>query len=374
MKCSRCGKEIDDNLVFCPFCGISTGKYNDVPQETKTKTVSKRKKIFKPFIIICIIVILLLSLVTKIPKTQVTSDSKETTASAIKTENKKENLQIGNIIKDNNLYIGISYIKSLNYYQTALEYYSEKIDSDNEVIYIFFDIYNSSSNTKLLSEEITAFADSKQVIKTNSNLYAGIDGYKEYSSYRLDPNTQTILLKSFEVKKGWNEIKIYYNSIYSWTVKPEDIKKEKFTGQSLYTNINYHKESTEMEKTIYNKDYCIKYCGFEVYDKKLAQKYDVKYAIFKFNIENKSDLPLNFDLSGKYMRAYKNNYLLPSAEHSTDKIGDYINFFDISTVPPEMSVNCYLAFEITSDSGEYCCVFDDGDIESHPIATVYSTN
>lgn len=48
MYCKNCGKEINDNAVVCPYCGVQVGKLNT--QENKTNTLAIVGFIFSFFI------------------------------------------------------------------------------------------------------------------------------------------------------------------------------------------------------------------------------------------------------------------------------------------------------------------------------------
>lgn len=44
--CKNCGKEIDENVKFCPECGVQTGDGTDTNQETKQKNSEQKNSDF----------------------------------------------------------------------------------------------------------------------------------------------------------------------------------------------------------------------------------------------------------------------------------------------------------------------------------------
>ncbi len=59
MFCTNCGKELHDQAVVCPFCGVPTENYNKTGLNTKTQTTISSgsiKTVIKVFMIIgCIV-------------------------------------------------------------------------------------------------------------------------------------------------------------------------------------------------------------------------------------------------------------------------------------------------------------------------------
>lgn len=44
MKCSNCGKEIDNNSLFCAYCGAKVNPNNSVNASKKTNSAEKKKQ------------------------------------------------------------------------------------------------------------------------------------------------------------------------------------------------------------------------------------------------------------------------------------------------------------------------------------------
>lgn len=44
MFCKHCGKEIDDNAVICPYCGVETDKLNERVMSDKTTNAENGEK------------------------------------------------------------------------------------------------------------------------------------------------------------------------------------------------------------------------------------------------------------------------------------------------------------------------------------------
>ncbi len=52
MFCIHCGKELNDQAVICPFCGVPTDNYNVFQKESSSSSIQTVTKIF--LIIACV--------------------------------------------------------------------------------------------------------------------------------------------------------------------------------------------------------------------------------------------------------------------------------------------------------------------------------
>ena len=280
------------------------------------------------------------------------------------------NMTVGQIAKNDDLYISLKYVKRADNLTEALGT-TEDVDSEHEVIYLFFEGYNNGSDVKGLNESsITCYVDGTQVDHVDSNFLISQDNVKEYNSYDMDANTGETLITDFEVKRDWNEIKVYYNSDCVWVLTSDDVSNEEYDGTNTI-NIDYSYTNTVDGTMIYSDKYNLTYDGNEIYDK-TNDYMGEKYIVFKYNIENTGADMLDYSMVGYNMRGYENNQLLDSATYTMDdNIGDYINIYNVSDIQSGMSAKVYVAFPIQNEESDFFMVYDAGYIMDEILASVY---
>ena len=289
-----------------------------------------------------------------------TTEMPQSKTSKVKTSSSSE-MSVGEIGEYGGVYAGLSYVKSMNYVPTAIS--DEEVTSGHELIVGFFDFYNSNSSSKTIDvNSITCYADGVQVEGADSTFVIKCDGVGEYYSESIDSNTQMLTCKNFEVPLGWSELRFFYESGCTWVVKPEDVKKEAFSFNSLY-DIDYDMPITNEGEKIYSGDYDLTFAGMEYFLYSNMFSGDQDYAVFKFRIDNTSNAAIDYSLAGYNMRAYQNNYFLGDSEFILDdKISGFRNIYNVDSIAPGMSANIYVAFEIPHKGGDFYIVYDDGYI------------
>lgn len=421
MYCANCGKQILNNVNFCPYCGAKTtissntsstdntrsnsqiNQTNRTQNQTRKipsnrnnniqrrRTIDRISDIISNIIIVIgvlLISLILISVIITI-KNHLTQPSTHNSSNTVysnnaSTENKTEaepindskqstNMTIGSFEKDGDYYIGLMAVKSLDYIQTAFNNYKEDISPDHEIIYLFFDVYNNSDYLrKFPKNSITLYADSSKASTPNTNLRIGINGYEDYSSYEVDGGAKCLIIRAFEVEKGWKALTVFSNDL-SWSVSPNDLLSEEFTYESLY-DINLNFSLTEKGSIVYSKDYELHYDDFLIYTHTVLDQ-EREYAVFKFTINNYSDNTIDYNNVGYEMRAYHNLRLLDSADYTlNDNIDGYQNIYDVKEIKPNMSAKFYIPFETNDTHGSFICSYDTGYIVNKLLGYIYAEN
>lgn len=281
-------------------------------------------------------------------------------------------MRIGDIGSIDGVLVGLSYVKKMSYLPTAL---GTKVNAEagNEVIIAFFDYYNDNRSMQSVHpDHITCYADGIQVYAVDSIYYSECDGVREVHSADLDARTQFLTCNNFEVPKGWQELRFYYDSKCVWTVLKDDVKEKNFTFSSMY-ELLFKKEETPVDDILSSNPYELIYKGCEIVSRNNPSLGNLKYAIFKYRINNTSKNILDTSLIGYNMRAYQDNYYLNYGPDYIyyDKINGYQNIFNVDSIEAGMSANVYVAFRLKG-KGNLCMVFDDGYISSSYKGTVYA--
>ena len=282
-----------------------------------------------------------------------------------------KNMRLGEVGKANGVYIGLSYVKKMSYLPTAL---GTKVEPNKgyEVIFAFFDLYNSTDYVKTLYlEGITCYADGTQVNEVESSYYSECDDIRELSYVDIDGGTQLITCRNYEVPKDWKVLKFYYDSECVWTVSKDEVSDKKFTFESMY-EIGDLNKITEKDSLIYSRDYNIEYKGCEVVSRRHPSWGNCKYVVFKFRIGNTGDTALDTSFMGYNMRGYQGNYYLSDGPDYIfhDKVDGYSNIFDVDSIESHMSANIYVAFRIRSSKGKLSMVYDDGYLSNAYKGTI----
>ena len=283
-----------------------------------------------------------------------------------------KNMTVGDIGKMGDVYVGLSYVKRASTLPTALGD-SDEIGEGNEVILGFFDFYNDSENRNSVKpEDITCYADGVQVAEVQDN-YINIvcDGIRQLYSVEMDDYTKMITVQDYEVPSGWNELKFFYESECVWTVSADDVSEDDFEFETMYP-VETTRIETEEDTVIYSGDYDVTFKGTSDYTYENSVWGDQDYVIFKFNVTNNSDAPIDYSLAGYEMAAYQDNYSLGESSYAIDEqIDGYSNIYNIDKIEPGMSANIYIAFDTFVSDGDLYMVYDDGYIYNSIKGTVF---
>lgn len=286
------------------------------------------------------------------------------------TAKDSKNMGLGEIGNDNGLYIKLSHAKKANqivaYANTT---YSPA--KGNKVVFLFFDMFNGSSDIKsIYSSRFTCYADGVQVKEVETSFLYSEDGVNEELRVDLDEETATMFVCDFEVPENWKELKIYYESACVWSVKNDEVTEKPYDGSHTFTEYN-QKSATQEGSVVYSGKYELKYDGWEYHEEGRSRN-KTNYLIVKFTVTNSGDEELKYTLTGYNMRAFRDNYYVSDASYmADDKVGDYINVFDIDSIQPGMSAKLYIAIETDDVNGLYHVVFDDGYMQNDALAHVY---
>lgn len=304
---------------------------------------------------------------TKTAKEKTDSASKDKTTKIDKAtnetaESKTSERKMGEVCIDKGVNIGLAHVKRSNSHVNSLGK-TEEIGEGNEVVYLFFDIFNDTSKTQDVSyRDFSVYADGVAVKPVDSMWDYKVDGISSNMPSKLDPGTCNIILANYEVPKEWNELKVFYGSNFSWIVTSDEVTTDSYSNESLYDEEEclYFFEPGE---TVYSSKYEIVFDGFEIYTKNSILEGDIKYAVFKVTVNNTSASVIDYKYAGYRMRCYQNNYSTKDASFTLDdKIDDHINIFDIDEIQSGMSAKIYVAFELngTSEDDYYKLMYDVG--------------
>lgn len=281
------------------------------------------------------------------------------------------NMRLGDIGKSNDLYVSLTYVKRMSGLPTALDSV-EPVDAGKEVILGFFDIYNNSGKEQFVNfTGITCYADGVKVDNVETSWKVRCDNILQFYGDNLQKHMKVVSVHDFEVPSGWNELKFFYNSECVWTISQSDVSEEAFVHNSPYEK-NESFDITEEGTVVYDSNFQLTYMGKEEYTEENSYWGNNEYIIFKFLINNTGDQALDYLLAGYEMQAYGNGYLLGDASFGLDdKIGEYINIYDIDSIEKGMSAYIYVAFNIYDEYDNYYMIYDDGYISNDVKATLY---
>ena len=287
--------------------------------------------------------------------------------SAIQVAPDQSNMKIGDICCDDDLYVGLSYAKLSDTFTNGLDL-TEDIASDKQVLFAFFDVYNSGEEMKLMDDSFfSCYVDGVNYTKVDTNFYYKEDDVSNQFGNELYQNTCKLIITNFEIPKEWNEIKLYYGSNCIWNLNSEDVLTTPFEFKSMY-NINYKQESTS-EGTVFTSDKCeLTFDGYEYYTKESSGE---KYIIYKFNVKNISSAELDYSLVGYSMECYADNYITYSPQYMDEKIGDYISVFSLDSIQAGMNAKIYIGFRIEGDHSFYRMVYNAGYVTDEYLGDIY---
>ncbi len=303
--------------------------------------------------------------------TKTTSSESSISYDNINVSSNPKDMHLKDIAESKGLYIGLNYVKSMDYLPLALDQ-KEEVDPSHEVIIPFIEVFNGASKKQTFrADKISCYIDGTQVDKVDTYLRSDIDGIHAIGgSYELEPGTMALLTRDYEVTRGWSEMKLFYDDSCIWTLSSSEVGTDKFNRESLF-NIDVSREVTQEGGVIYDDEYKVTYKGFEEYTKdNLWGSQD--YAIVKLTIENTGDKMLDFGLVGYNMRGYNNNYLMDSPNYTLDeKFDSFINIHNVENIQIGMSTDAYVAFEITEPVNSFYFVYDTGYIIDNALGSVY---
>lgn len=425
MICPRCGNNLPDYSVACNKCGCSFSNnqpnqipnpntqqlnnnnnmvrqpqqmqvnnpnwYKPAPKKEDTRWITWMLVGFGVFIAFVLFITVALSVMfgnknqNDKPKTtthsSTTSSTTEATTeavteattepileSAMQVASDQSNMKIGEIGCNDELYVGLSHVKISDTFTTKLGS-NEEIAPDKQVLFAYFDIFNYNEEKKHIDDnDFSCYVDGTNYSGVDTYFYYEEDGISNQYSTELYYTTCKLAIADFEIPREWSEIKLYYGSDCIWSLSPEDVSNEPFEFESMYY-INYIKDSTQEGSTIYSDKYELIYDGHEYYTGDYS---DDKYIIFKFTVNNTGSSELDYGLVGYSMECYADNYITYGSDYTIhDKIGDYINIYDLDKIQSGMSAKIFVAFEINGEHDFYRMVYDAGYIADDYLADIY---
>lgn len=400
--CNHCGSVIYGNSTVCSKCGAQLEQGGQI-QNTQNGNIQQKKSVsaLHPFAIVLIIVIAALVFawfISQIMPGETNTDSlsisgktdylptdhaapsrtesPEVTSDPVTSDpitgNKTsfKDLKIEEYGKANGMYIGLQYVKKMDYLPTALG--KADVSAENEVILAFFELCNGTNEIKSFNmDDIKCYSDGVQVSSVENYINVTVDGINQQNGGDIDGLCQLLTVQDFEVKKGWKTLSFYYQSDCIWTVSPSDVKTSDYQRNSFIT-VTDESSVTEIDDIIYNDSYIVQYKGTEIFYKESYFSSDYN-LVFKFHITNSGSKPLEMGLMGYEMRAYQNNFYLGTASFSlTDKISGYTNIYEIDSLDAGMSCDVYVAFECADEKGKVALAYDDGYIKHHLCGYVHA--
>lgn len=387
VKCIKCGFSFSAGNKNCPQCGFPVGMF------PKEKT---RPKLTVIHIIGIIFAVFIIGLFLFGERTDNTSDESYSTTENVADvatasievteesagENAKiinsdmittdtKNLKIDQVVNCDGLYVSLSYVKRTDVFTTAFYDTQEELGNGNELIYLFFEVYNGSSEIKKSSSEyVKCYADSNQVFAHDSSFFSAQDGVKDDYSYDVDIDTSAIILSNFEVPTGWQELDIYYNDI-NWHITQGEADTEPFANDNVTLTENRHDDTLD-GTVLYGSGYELRYDGFTFATEQYSSS---EYIVFLFHATNTSNEQLDFSLIGYNMRCYHNNIHIGTADYGFgDNVKGYTNIYDVDGIEAGMTTDVYVAFEVNSSdkSGYYSMTYDDAYITNDVKGYIYS--
>ena len=175
------------------------------------------------------------------------------------TEDGRPNIQTAELFKDmkigaigyvDDVYVGLSYVKRMNYLLTVVGK-EDKIGERKEVILGFFGFYNCSEERTYVDPlGVTCFVDGVQVENIDNSFKIECGGIKQFYNVYLNDNTQMISVQDFAVIFSCDEIKFYFESKYVWTITQNDVSTDDYECSSMY-DFDIQREPTEEDTVLY---------------------------------------------------------------------------------------------------------------------------
>ena len=310
----------------------------------------------------------------------ITQEKEENTAQNIPDESflvplsqSSMNVKLGNIAKADNVYVGLKYVRTMDYIPGASSILNGEIKEGHELLVAYFEVYNASNKTIVIRDsDIIMYTDSIQASDPDTVFYMRADGFKLLNSYELLPQTEANVCIAYDVLQGWQELKVYYDDATFWTLTQDEVSSEPYVFETIF-NVENEKKETNEGDVIYSGEQTITYDGFQIYYENTY--YDEnKYAVFKFTVKNNEESTLDYEYVGYDMKAYHKNHYIGEADFSLDdNIDGYINVYDVDKIMPDMSAKIYIAFEMdpVDESGDYYMLYDAGYFVSDLKGEVY---
>lgn len=294
-------------------------------------------------------------------------DSVPATETVVIAPNMKD-MKLQEIGKADDIYIGLSYVKVSPNLPTALG--TEEVDSNHEVILAYFDIYNGGNKEKSVrTDDISCYADGNIVDDVESYFKLDSDGIGQFYIASLEAGKKLITCNDYEVPKGWNELKFFYQSTCIWTVTSGEVSNADFEFSSMYDE-SEKQDVTSEDSIVYSGKYELMYKGYQQFSKDILGKTE-NYVIVKLRINNTSNEKYDCSLSGYKMQLYVDDYLIDDADYILDdKIDGFNNIFNIDSVESGMSANIYVAFEYTGNPETLYFVYNDGYIVDGEVCKI----
>ena len=292
----------------------------------------------------------------------------------VKTASDQKNMKIGDTGESDKVFIKLLHAKRSDTFMSVTGY-DEDIDSENEVVFLFFDVLNASFEPKdIYDRYFTCYIDGNKVEPFQNNFYYVEDGVREYErSACPDPGTAALYLTNFEVPKNWNEMKVYFNSDCIWNATYDEVTEDSFDWNKTFISENSAND-TPVGTVVYNDNYELTYDGWE-YKHEKPLNMDEDYLIVKFTVHNTSDSILKYNSVGFGIRAYVDNYLVQDPDiFMDDKIDGYLNVHDVNEIQPGMSAKIYLAFQIDKKGNTYRVIYYEGEYSQKYIADIFMSD
>ncbi|GEM_PF-3816594 len=269
-------------------------------------------------------------------------------------------MKIGQYGKAGDLFVGLSGVRRIGYVETATSFYTQDIDSNQEMIYVILEVKNNSDKILTYSKSnISVYVDGIIAPEPDCIYLLAIDGIQEYQSYELDAYAKSLVIFGCLADKGWNELSIFSGNL-QWKVTSDADLDTIYHYTSLFNDSDVKYDYSN--KTLDAKNHEIVYDGFTIHTMDILGDTQ-KYAVFMVTINNTSSESIDYSLVGYNMRAYQNNILLDDCNYVMDEVIDgYQNIFNIDDLKPGMTAKVYLSFEINSETGIFKLAFDEGYI------------
>jgi len=213
MFCRKCGKEIPDNAIFCPYCNTSTGLYNDVYQQNSDAKPPKKKIYTKWWFWAIIIVVLLLG--SELFKNNNNNSQLTNTSTVAADNNNSDSTKPSSTTQSKTT----TSSNILNYY---LELKSAKISYRDKTPYLVVNyIFTNNSNENRSFDTAvtcTAFQDG---IECGTVYYAGgIDGFDiELGRKELQPGKSLEVQDVYELNDTTTPVEIQVTLFSIWSDK-----------------------------------------------------------------------------------------------------------------------------------------------------------
>ncbi|MBQ3419729.1 MAG: zinc-ribbon domain-containing protein [Erysipelotrichaceae bacterium] len=282
-----------------------------------------------------------------------------------------KDMNIGDAVAYDNLYVGLSYVKKSDHC-TYLYNYKNFAPSGHDYIYAFVEVLNTGKKPiTILDSDFSMYADSQKIEGITDFIFScKEDKVVQNYSYELDPGMRAYILLDFEVDSDWQELDFFYQN-NNWHLTKNDVSTSSFDRKSIFNytlNEPYNKTGDIVG---IGNNYTITYDNVTL--KKAGDYFsDDDYVIFMYTIQNNGNSPLDLSLVGYKMRAYQNGILLGNAEYllNQDTINGYTNIFSVDNIQGGMNAKLFVAFPTESFEGSFYTTLDMGYANNEIIGHV----